>query len=286
MIDRVTSAKSDSCRRPTLIERLGAPFGNSLRRTPLRAWLKSAYQGVLDLQTGGKGLECTLPHGEVVRVLPAFRHLSWNIAEYDAFRSAMKPGGIALDVGANAGCYSLLLGQWAGESGKVYAFEPAPETFAGLCRHIELNALNGVVTPLQTAVSDTCATASFLANESHGMNRLVAQVEEADASHLVQVPTVTIDEFCSREKTLPDFIKVDVEGFELAVLRGARETIKACGRNLALFVEMHPTTWGEIGISKEEIVEELDRQGLRAVPLRELEDMWAVEGECLRIQTR
>jgi FkbM family methyltransferase len=149
-----------------------------------------------------------------------------------------------------------------------------------------MNRLGGIVIPIQAAVSDRCATAGFLANEHQGMNRLVSQQEEQDSAQVVQVPTITIDEFCQREKILPDFMKIDVEGFELAVLRGARETIKACGSRLSLFVEMHPTTWGEIGISKDDMTSELSRQGLRAVPLREIDDMWAVEGECLRLKAR
>ncbi len=286
MTDHLTTAEANSCRRPTRLEAAGASVGRALARTPLRGWLKSVYHRALELQTRGSGLTCTLPQGEVIRVLPAFRHISWNMDEYDAFRGAMKPGGVALDVGANAGCYSLLLGQWAGEGGKVYAFEPAPETFAGLTRHVELNKLSNVVTPVNAAVSDTCSTAAFLAHEHQGMNRLVAENESQNAGEVVRVPTITIDEFCAREKIAPDFIKVDVEGFETAVLRGARKTIKAMGNRLALFIEMHPTTWREIGTSKEEMMDELDRQGLYATPLKPREDMWAVEGECLRINAR
>jgi hypothetical protein len=46
---------------------------------------------------------------------------------------------------------------------------------------------------------------------------------------------------------------------------------------------MHPTTWRETGLSKEDIINELDAQNLRAVSLRSCEDMWAIEGECLRL---
>lgn len=286
MAERITTAAADNCRRPTLVESWGASLGHALKRTPLRGWLKSVYHRALEWQSGGRGLECKLPDGEVVRILPAFRHLSWNMDEYKAFREAAQRGCVALDVGANAGCYSLLLGQWAGAEGKVFAFEPAPATFAGLSRHIELNQLCGIVTPVQAAVSDSCSVASFLAHDHQGMNRLVGQGEANDDAQVVEVPTITIDEFCAREKILPDFIKIDVEGFELAALRGARETIKACGKRLALFVEMHPTTWREIGTSREEMLAELEHQGLCAVPLREMDDMWAIEGECLRIQAR
>ena len=66
-------------------------------------------------------------------------------------------------------------------------------------------------------------------------------------------------------------------------MSGARETIKSLGKELALFVEIHPTTWREMGLSKDDLIDELDRQGLRALPLRDCDDMWSLEGECLRV---
>jgi FkbM family methyltransferase len=286
MIDRITTAESDNCRKPTLIENLGASFGTTLAQSPMRKWVRKVYHGILNLQSGGKGLKCSLPDGETVRVLPEYRYMSWNMNEYSAFKKALKPGGIALDVGSNVGGYALLFGQWVGREGRVFAFEPAPETFFGLGRHIELNALRGVVTPVQAAISDAAATAEFRALGSQGMNRLVSAAENTIPVSTIKVPTLTLDQFCASENILPDLIKIDVEGFELAVLRGAREVIKACGEKLALFVELHPTTWREIGISKKDVLEELDRQGLEAVPLIPHEDLWAVEGECMRIRVK
>jgi len=283
MSDRITIAESDRCREPTLIEMIGTSLSKKMRSSPLRSWLKSAYHAALNLQTGGKGLKCSLPEGESVRILPAYRYVSWNLDEYRAFKSNLQPGHTAFDVGANVGCYSLLFGQWVGSSGKVFAFEPAPETFAALSRHVALNSLSDVVTPVNTAVSDESSNVDFLALDTLGMSRLLVQSERAEASQVIRVPAISIDEFCAQEHVLPDLIKIDVEGFELSVLRGARETIKACRGRLALFVEMHPTTWREIGLSKEDIINELDAQNLRAVPLRSCEDMWAIEGECLRL---
>jgi hypothetical protein len=131
-------------------ERLRAlPLGARLRR-----WSRAAYHAAWMLQTGGRGLTCTLPSGELVHVLPEHRYLSWNPVEYVAFRAAVRPGTVALDVGANVGAYSVLLGQWVGGSGRVYAFEPAPAAFQGLVRHLAMNAQGGVVTPLAVAVTD------------------------------------------------------------------------------------------------------------------------------------
>jgi hypothetical protein len=98
------------------------------------------------------------------------------------------------------------------------------------------------------------------------------------------VETVTIDQFCARERIVPTIIKIDVEGWELEALRGARETIARGRGSLALFVEMHPTAWRERGLRADDVRAELHAQGLRAVPLRPVADPWALEGECLRLE--
>jgi len=95
---------------------------------------------------------------------------------------------------------------------------------------------------------------------------------------------VTIDAFCRARGINPDFIKIDVEGWELSALRGARETIRRNRGRLALFVEMHPSMWPLIGVSKEEILAELDTQQMRIAPLRPADDIWSVEGECVRCE--
>lgn len=283
MNSQVVIAESEKCRKPTALEHLGARLGRELGRLPMRSLLKSMYHYALNLQAGGGGLRCTLPEGETLRILPRCRYVSWNRDEYTAFKSMLRPGGIALDIGANVGCYSLLFGQWVGPSGKVFAFEPASETHRNLRRHIKLNSLDAVITPVEAAVSDTKTTARFLKLDNHGMNRLALSSEQAEQSRVVEVATTTVDEFCKHAGVVPDLIKIDVEGFELNVLRGARETIKAAGERLALFVEIHPTTWREMGLSKDDFIRELERQNLKAVPLKPAPDLWAVEGECLRL---
>jgi hypothetical protein len=96
----------------------------------------------------------------------------------------------------------------------------------------------------------------------------------------------TIDDFCAQHELQPDFIKVDVEGAELDVLRGARETISRGGRDLALFVEMHPSIWPLCGISQKDVLDELDAQSLEPCPLRPGDSVWAVEGVCVQLRRR
>ena len=156
------SAPSAQFRRKRLIEAAGERFRNAPVAPAARMWLKRAYHAALMMQTGGRGLSCVLPQGERVRALPEYRHLSWNPTEYAAFRSVVRPGMVALDVGANVGAYSILLGQWVGPTGTVFAFEPAPEPFEGLVRHIELNRLGAVVHPVHSAVGASQAKGALL----------------------------------------------------------------------------------------------------------------------------
>lgn len=260
--------------------------GDRLRSAPLglrvRELAKRAYHAALMLQTGGRGLSSTLPGGERIRALPEHRYLSWNPQEYAAFRRVVSARMVALDVGANVGAYSMLLGQWVGPAGRVYAFEPAPHTFSGLVRHIHLNDLEDVVRPLAEAVGDRETRAEFLLMETAGESRLAAPDDRPGGR--LTVPVVTIDGFCAREGIDPDFIKIDVEGWELAALRGARETIRRRGRDLALFVEMHPSAWPHLGASRESLLDELQAQRLEPVSLTGADDIWTIEGVAVQLR--
>jgi len=102
-------------------------------------------------------------------------------------------------------------------------------------------------------------------------------------SSVTRVDVVTLDGFCAREGLRPDFVKIDVEGAELAVLRGARRTIQAARDRLSLFVEMHPTVWPSLGVAQADLEAELERQSLRVEPLVKGQDPWTVEGVCVKL---
>jgi FkbM family methyltransferase len=276
-------AESDAYRRPTALERAAGVVGGMLGAGPLRNAARAAYRAAMELRTGGRGLECLLPGGERVRVLPAFRYVTWNPVEVDAFRAALKPGDHAVDVGANVGCYTLLFARWVGAGGRVLALEPAPDAFDGLARHVALNGVGGIVRALDVAASDRSGSGRMAADGFHGTNRLLDAEDAASAGPMLQVRTTTLDELCEREGLSPALVKVDVEGAELAVLHGAAETIRRMGARLSLFVEMHPAEWRAAGVSAADVRGELAAMGLRAVPLRDVPDPWTLEGECMRL---
>ena len=286
--DRIVAEGADRYRRPGLVERLAMRLSKLAWSPSVRQPLKKMYLRALTLQTRGRGLPALLPGGESVRVLPEYRFLSWNPDEYRAFRAAVRPGMTALDIGANVGAYSLLIGQWVGSSGAVFAFEPSPDAHDGLQRHIHLNALDAIVTPVRAAAGAASSTSRFVVGTTAGESRLAttATLATDDEATTVDVPVTTIDDFCAREHLTPDFIKIDVEGAELDVLRGARETIRRTRGRLSLFVEIHPSIWRTSGVTLGDVRAELDAQQLDAVPLAPTGDPWAIEGVCLRLVPR
>jgi FkbM family methyltransferase len=262
-------------------ERVAALFRAPLARSPLKRPLTRAYEAVLDRLPGDR-LVCHFPQGESVRLAAAFRQVTWNAEEYHAFKSDIAAGDTVLDVGANLGAYAVLFGQWVGPAGRVFAFEPAPEARRGLERHVALNGLDDRIVVRPEAMSEREGTVRFRASGPHGDNRIM-KIDRDDAPDRIDVAATSIDTFCRERNLRPRFIKVDVEGAELDVLRGARETIAAAGTSLDLYVEMHPHLWPAFGTSRAEIEGELERQHLRPERLDGRPGVWSIEGVCLRL---
>jgi FkbM family methyltransferase len=265
-------------REPSWLERLAS---GSAGRAPawLRVPLKRVFNALLAALPGDH-LTCHLPDGETIRVDPEYRHLSWNAEEYAALKRHARDGATVLDVGANVGAYTLLFARSVGDEGHVYAFEPAAASRAGLERHLSINGLTGRVTVRPEAISDRAGSVPFIDAGTHGDNRLVPVATAETRS----VPSLSIDEFCEASGLSPDVIKIDVEGAELAALRGARRTIAGRGAALTLFVELHPGAWRSLGVTRADIEDELRRQTLVVEPLPGVGDPWVVEGVCVRLR--
>lgn len=271
--------KGDGFRREGLLERAGRPFRNRLTDPRIKEPLKRLYERLLDALPGDR-LVSRFPGGETVRLAAAYRQVVWNPEEYEAFRRAVRPGAIALDIGANLGGYTLLLAQWVGPTGRVHAFEPAPASRAGLTTHVALNHLGDRVVVHAEAVTADPGVARFAAAGIQGDNRLLA---DAGGSG-IEVRTISVDAFCAAHGIAPGFLKVDVEGAELDLLRGARATIASAGQALEMYMEFHPHLWGDFGYTRADLEAELRRQGLRPERLDGGADPWSLAGVCLRLR--
>jgi FkbM family methyltransferase len=158
------------------------------------------------------------------------------------------------------------MARWAGETGRVYAFEPAPEPLQALRDHVTLNELADRIEVIGQAVSDVCGEATFYAHTSSGENSLNAEhAKRVLAAEAVRVEVTTIDDFCRQGEIRPTLIKIDIEGFEFHALRGAAETISKY--RPIIIIELHPHIWPEIGLSRTDAELVLNELNYRAVPL-------------------
>lgn len=137
----------------------------------------------------------------------------------------LQSGMVAFDVGANLGYYTLLFADRVGASGHVVAIEPNPATFALLEESVRLNGFEHNVRLVQAAATDRDGTLDLFVPRGEPKNATVA-VDGGDqpAESRVSVPGIPIDRL-SAELDQVDFLKIDVEGAEPAVLAGMSETI-------------------------------------------------------------
>lgn len=139
---------------------------------------------------------------------------------------ALADSGDCIDVGANVGWYTMRIAK-AFPSKRIFAVEPATATFRQLQANVDLNALKNVVS-LQCALSEIVGS-GFLVSEtgSSVANHLLESA--AKASTLSYEPEsvrlTTLDILCDEQKITPAFVKADIEGAELALLRGGAATI-------------------------------------------------------------
>lgn len=151
--------------------------------------------------------------GKILRILNG----TYEREQTALFQRLLRPGATVLDVGANVGYYTLLASVLVGDAGKVHAFEPEPKNAEFLRRHVRINARRNV-TVEQAAVSDRAGTARFESGTGSGTGHL------GDRGTL-EVRTLRLDDYCARHALAPSAIKIDVEGAEMSVLHGARETL-------------------------------------------------------------
>lgn len=152
---------------------------------------------------------------------------SYEPTETRFVQSMLRSGDMFVDVGANIGWYTLLASTIVGDAGRVYAFEPRPETGDYLERTVALNGLQDRVTVYRFALSDSEGEAvlAWGRNTDNPGGSFLTQEECAEGMERQRVPTQPLDDLMLDRV---DFMKVDVEGSEMRVFKGARQMLERC----------------------------------------------------------
>ena len=178
---------------------------------------------------------CVVRDGAIFVAQPGVT-VGWHVAFFgtyepelrEIFRTVLPTGGIAVDVGANVGWHTLLLARLVGEGGRVLAAEPNPSVRARLQDNLHLNRIRHVdVVPY--ALGDAEGTVAFHAPEADDTGAgdgHVVTATETDGRRVIRVETRRLDTILqAMQVERLDLIKIDVEGFEWPVLKGAEQVI-------------------------------------------------------------
>jgi FkbM family methyltransferase len=155
----------------------------------------------------------------------------YYFGEYEAgtifvLKNHLRRGDIFLDVGANIGDISCIASRFVGVEGSVYAIEPNPKNFAILNENIRINKLENVC-PFQVALGGSVSTAYLYKRNKNdsGMDSLIGN---KNTNRALRVAVTTIDTLIEeRQMPNPSLVKIDVEGYELEVLKGARKLLES-----------------------------------------------------------
>ncbi len=150
--------------------------------------------------------------------------------------SRVNEGMTVLDIGANIGYYTVMIASKLGENGKVVAFEPNPVMIDELVKNISLNNLKNVIIE-NVALADIDGTSSFWVpkqgQEGHGS---LHENSTYKAENRIIVKTETLDIALQRLNiNKVDLIKIDTEGSEMLIFKGAKKTLSSTEKPILIF---------------------------------------------------
>ena len=154
----------------------------------------------------------------------------------DIIHDEVTDGMVAFDIGANIGHITLILVELVGPGGHVYAVEPSPRNFEILKKNIKLNNYSDRVTPYQIAISNRNINSKLYLSKSSNLHSLTSSFNTEES---VDVTVLKADEFF-KDKLLPNFIKMDIEGSEVEAIQGMMETLKKAKPPVKILLEVHP----------------------------------------------
>jgi len=212
------------------------------------------------------------------RHLYKYRRHETGLTRFLCRNLRLEAGDVVIDIGANMGWYSLLIERLASARVDIFAFEPDPDNFGLLIENLALNA-SAMVTPVQEALAEMTGKSQLYKYRDSNLGR--HSLLPINTGESVNVATVALDDFWQSRglgNRVPRFIKIDVEGYELMALRGARGVLARCPLILA---EYSPTYMRAGGIHPGSLIEYLTELGFLPFALRD-DELEAVDPVTLR----
>ena len=176
---------------------------------------------IMDLKTSKvKTLDGTILQLDKKDSLSLSFNRIYETVETSLVKQSVKPEMVIIDIGANIGYFTTLFSKLA-YKGKVIAFEPDMTNFKILEKNCRVNKCTNVQLFNNAVGSETCTRRLYISSENHGDHRLYPVDDQRES---VEVETIDIDSHLKSEEAI-DFIKMDIQGFEMEALLGMKQTI-------------------------------------------------------------
>lgn len=181
----------------------------------------------------------------------------YELTKHEAMKKFLRPGATFLDIGCNKGDFSLLASRLVGPEGRVLSFEPHPENCRWIRKSVAKNNYRNVEL-FELALSDENGTAHLYIGEKSGFHTLLPGMP-LRGKGMIEVQTRRLDDLLQevRFDGRIDAMKIDVEGADMKVLRGAAKTI-ASNPNIVIFLDVHRA----LGVDPKEVCDFLRNFGL------------------------
>jgi FkbM family methyltransferase len=188
----------------------------------------------------------------------------WNLMQRSP---ELLADGDVLDIGANIGYTAWVFAHGVAPDAKVYAFEPDLNSYPSLENVIRRKGLEGRVKPLNIAVGSHEGELEFWHNKNHSADHRIVTEEFRKVlprnERVVRVPVTTVDRFVEMERIEKlSFIKIDVQGYELAVCQGMSKTLEKFPR-LSICLEFAPGVMRDLGFEPNEVLKFFLSRGYR-----------------------
>lgn len=161
-----------------------------------------------------------------------------QVAELDEFIDTCTPGMVLFDVGAHFGVFALAAVHYGGEAARVVAVEPSESACRTLSHQAKLNGVQTTINVVQAAAGEVSGWVNMVATGVLADGYFVPDDGGRPAADLTRVRAVTVDELVRETGLHPTHLKIDVEGQEAAVLRGAQGLLSG-PKSPLLFLELH-----------------------------------------------
>lgn len=169
----------------------------------------------------------------------------------------LQPQEVLLECGAHHGFTTILLAKWLNSSSQLISFEPSPKNFSVLKENCQINQLNNVVLEQKAVGSQVGIVQMFRKSNSAVVpqnNLSFGRLKNA-LYGVQEVEVIDLDGYVQSRGLKPTFLKIDVEGYEAEVLKGAKEILKTTPK---IALEIHTEVLGRHNTSVKELLELID----------------------------